>query len=87
VEQETRRILLEMSELLSAFHERVVKLETRNRALQIVLAKATGVGLQFAEDHLEKIEADLRPSDEKALQVSTIIELLRKGKDLNKSDA
>ena len=87
MEQETRRILLEMSELLSALHERVVKLELRSHALQIALAQATDVGLQFGEDHLEKIEADLRPSGEKAQQVAAIIELLRSGKKIDDSDA
>ena len=89
MEARVRKALLGVSELLILTHKRVTEADLRVRALQIVLAKATGVDLQSSEDSLLKIVETLRSkqADEAIKQVSAIVEILQRGKSPDKSDA
>ena len=89
MEEDVRRILLEVLDLLLENQKQARELDLRSRALGIVLAQAMGVDLKFAEESLEKIVEALRLKkvDEANEQLSATIEILRRGKDVKASDA
>ena len=89
MEADVRKTLLTLMELVMDIQKRLIEVELRGHALQIVLAQATGVDLKSVEDSLQKIVDELRSKkvDEVNQEVSTIIQFLRVGKNPNESDA
>jgi len=89
VESDVRRTFLTLMKLLMDIQKRLIEVELRSRALQIVLAQATGFDLKSAEDSLQKIVDDLRSKkvDEANQEALTIIQFLRAGKNPSESDA
>jgi len=89
VEPDVRKTLLTLMELLMDVQKRLIEVELRTHALQIVLAQATGFDLKSAEGSLQKIVDDLRLErvDEANQEALTIIQFLRAGKNPNESDA
>jgi hypothetical protein len=70
-EPDVRSSLVQILRLLLSVQERVIELDLRTRALQIVLAQATGVDLKSAEDHLQKIVESLRSAEVDAAACAT----------------
>ena len=89
MDADVKKDLVIHSELLMNIQKRLIEAELRIEALKIVLVQATGFDLKSAEESLEKIVDSLRDMkvDEANEEAAAIIELLRKGKDLNNSDA
>jgi hypothetical protein len=89
VEAKVRETLLTVMELLMEAEKRLNEVELRCRALQIVLAKATGYDLESAELSLQKLVDSLRSEklDEANQEALTIIQFLRAGKNPSEPDA
>ena len=88
-EPDVRSSLVQILRLLLTVQKRVIELDLRVRALQIVLAQATGVDLKSAEDHLQKIVESLRSAEVDAAneEVSAMLDFLEMGKEPDGSDA
>jgi hypothetical protein len=89
VEPDVRNALLIALRLLLEAQKRLIDLDLRTRALQIVLAQATGADLKSAEGHLQKIVESLRSAEVDAAneEVSAMLDFLEIGKEPNGSDA
>lgn len=88
MEDDVRKALLAALSLLANIHERLIEIELRSHALEILLTQITRSDLKPFEEALEKIVGELRSAivGQANEQVSAMIELLQKGKDLNVSD-
>jgi hypothetical protein len=89
VEPDVRKALLIALRLLLDLQKRLIDLDLRTHALQVVLAQATGVGPQHAEDQLQKIVESLQSAEVDAAneEVSAMLDFLEMGKAPDGSDA
>jgi hypothetical protein len=89
VEPDVRKALLIALRLLLGVQKRLIDLDLRTRALQVVLAQATGVDPKSAEGHLQKIVESLRSAEVDAAneEASAMLDFLEMGKEPDGSDA
>lgn len=89
MEADVRKALLTALRLLLDVQKRLIDLDLRTRALQAVLAQATGVDQKSAEGQLQKIVESLRSAEVDAAneEVSAMLDFLEMGKAPDGSDA